>query len=113
MSHERRMDRIADQFASALRQFFRELGRYRQRHILELPHPAHAILRRDDQTWPIRPLAPPRCQSVPFVIASDPDGIISFTASARLPKSLFAFGAVSLLKSAGFTAPSTICPSHR
>ena len=45
--------------------------------------------------------------------ASDPDGIISFAASGRLPKSLFAFGAVSLLKSAGFTAPSTICPVAR
>src|SRR6266702_7687357 len=56
MSRERRMDRIADQLTGALRQFFRELGRYRQRHILELPYPAHAILRRDDQTWPIRPI---------------------------------------------------------
>jgi len=58
-------------------------------------------------------LAPPRCQSVPFAIASDPDGIIIFTASGRLPGSRSVFGVVLLVKSAGLVAPSTICSSHR
>jgi hypothetical protein len=54
MPHKRRMDRIADQFAGPLRQFFRQFGGNRQRHVLELPHPARAILRRNDQSRPIR-----------------------------------------------------------
>src|SRR6266852_438330 len=58
-------------------------------------------------------LAPPRCQSVPFATASDPDGIVIFTASGRLPKSRSASGAALLVKSAGFTAPSTACSFQR
>src|SRR6516164_4290804 len=55
-------------------------------------------------------LAPPRCQSVPLVIASDPDGIVILIASARSPVSRLA---VRLLKSAGFTAPAMISLSQR
>jgi hypothetical protein len=50
-------------------------------------------------------LAPPRCQSVPLVIASDPDGIIILIVSAR---SLVSRSAARLLKSAGFTAPAMV-----
>src|SRR2546430_11093293 len=54
-------------------------------------------------------LAPPRCHSVPLVIASDPDDMVSLMASGRLPSSWSA----SLVKCAGCTAPSIYCPSHR
>ena len=67
ISHERRMDRIADQLAGALRQLARYFSGDGECHVLEL--------------------APPRCHSVPLVIASDPDGMISLTASALLPSS--------------------------
>ena len=56
ISHERRMDRIADQLAGALRQFSRHFGGDRECHVLELPHPADAILRRYNQARPVGPV---------------------------------------------------------
>src|SRR5438552_1807284 len=49
MAHERRMDGIADQLARPLRQFLGDVSGHGQHHVLELPKPARAILRRDDQ----------------------------------------------------------------
>jgi hypothetical protein len=113
MSHKRRMDRIADQLAGALRQFVRQFGRNGQAHILELPHPAGAILRRTIRRGRSDRLAPPRCQSVPFAIASDPEGMIILTASGRLPGSRSTSGFVLLVKSASRVAPSTARASQR
>jgi len=54
MSHKWRMDRITNQLARTFRQFFGQFGGNRQAHVLELPHPAYAILRRHDQARPVR-----------------------------------------------------------
>ena len=85
ISHEGRMDRIADQLACALRQFVRHFCGDRERQFSSCrTHPTQycgVMIRRGRSDR----LAPPRCHSVPLVIASDPDGIVSLTASGRSP----------------------------
>ena len=86
------MDGVADQFARPLRQFFRDVGGHGEHHVLELPEPARAILRGDDEARAIRAIGAAavrvgRGALADLVIASDPDGIVSLTESVLSPLS--------------------------